>query len=493
MAIYIVLEQPKNWDLVIPGVEVVAARDYLTRPQYSEARRAKVVNLCRGYAYQSVGYYVSLLAEARGHRPMPSVSTLQDLRMRPVLRLVSEEQEDLIRKALGPAPADPNAPREFRVYFGATREPGLERLARTLFNHFQAPLLNVAFAYAAGNWRLEGVRPLATADILPDERPFVAEAARKHFQRRGSAATTATPVARYDLAILYDPEEVHKPSDDRAVQKFVKAARSLGLAAWTIQKEDFASLGEYDALFLRETTAVNHHTYRFARRAEADGIVVLDTPQAIVRCTNKVFLAEAFERASIPTPRTRILHRDNADSVAAELGYPVVLKRPDSSFSVGVRKAHDEDEFRALVADFLSRSELVVAQRFVPSAFDWRVGVLDGRAIYACRYHMAPGHWQIQRTDGSRGGRFGQVDTLAVADAPAEAVRLAERSADLVGEGLFGVDIKEVDGRFLVMEVNDNPSIESGEEDRVLGDELYLVVMRWFLDRLERRGAKERS
>ena len=485
MAVYVVLENPKKWNLEIPGVEVVSAREYLTTSKYSEARRAKVVNLCRGYGYQSVGYYVSLLAEARGHRPMPSVSTLQDLRMQPVLRLISEEHEERIAKALGAG--DPPT-REIRVYFGATPDPGMERLARTLFNHFEAPLLRVEFAFAGGRWRLDAVRPMATADIPDGERSLVATSALRHFQRRSSATDTAATIARYDLAILVDPEEPNPPSDDRAIQKFLRAARSLGMAAWTIGKEDFASLGEYDALFVRATTYVNHHTYRFARRAEADGIVVLDTPQAIVRCTNKVFLAEAFERHGIPTPKTLIVHRDNVAQIPDELGFPVVLKRPDSSFSMGVKKANDPAELAALVTDFLAKSELVVAQKFTPSAFDWRIGVLDGKALYACRYHMATGHWQIQTSDGSSRPRYGNVDTIPVADAPAEAVVLGEKSARMIGEGLFGVDIKEVDGRFLVMEVNDNPSIEAGLEDGVIGDELYLAVMRWFLERLERRG-----
>ena len=238
-------------------------------------------------------------------------------------------------------------------------------------------------------------------------------------------------------------------------------------------------------------TYVNHHTYRFARRAEADGIVVLDTPQAIVRCTNKVFLAEAFERHRIPTPKTVIVHRDNAARLPSELGFPIVLKRPDSSFSMGVRKAEDGAELQALLGDFLAKSELVVAQQFTPSAFDWRIGVLDGKALYACRYHMATGHWQIQTSDGANRTRYGNVDTVPIAEAPGEAVELGERSARMIGEGLFGVDIKEIDGRFLVMEVNDNPSIEAGLEDGVIGDGLYLSIMRWFLDRLERRGRKE--
>jgi hypothetical protein len=77
----VVVENTKRWSLQIPGVEVVPARAYLTDSEFAERRGVAVYNLCRTYGYQTLGYYVSLLAAARGHRPLPSVSTLQDLRL----------------------------------------------------------------------------------------------------------------------------------------------------------------------------------------------------------------------------------------------------------------------------------------------------------------------------------------------------------------------------------------------------------------------------
>ena len=71
---------------------------------------------------------------------------------------------------------------------------------------------------------------------------------------------------------------------------------------------------------------------------------------------------------------------------------------------------------------------------------------------------------------------------------PARRVELGVRAARLIGDGFYGVDVKEADGRFLVMEVNDNPNVDAGYEDAVLGDGLYLAVMDWFRERLEARG-----
>ena len=65
---------------------------------------------------------------------------------------------------------------------------------------------------------------------------------------------------------------------------------------------------------------------------------------------------------------------------------------------------------------------------------------------------------------------------------------LATKAAGLIGDGLYGVDLKQVNGRILVMEVNDNPSVDAGVEDAVLRDDLYRAIMRGFVERLEQRG-----
>jgi glutathione synthase/RimK-type ligase-like ATP-grasp enzyme len=83
----------------------------------------------------------------------------------------------------------------------------------------------------------------------------------------------------------------------------IKAAASVGINARLITHQDAARLLEFDALFIRETTAVNHHTYRLARRAQHEGLVVIDDPLSILRCTNKVFLAELLQKNKISTPR----------------------------------------------------------------------------------------------------------------------------------------------------------------------------------------------
>jgi glutathione synthase/RimK-type ligase-like ATP-grasp enzyme len=299
--------------------------------------------------------------------------------------------------------------------------------------------------------------------------------------------------SKYDMAILVDPEEKLPPSDADAIEKFVDAAEDQGFSVELIEREDFGRVAEFDALFIRVTTSVNHFSYRFARRAAAEGLVVIDDPDSIVRCTNKVFLAELLERHRLRAPKTVIFAEQTAGLVAERIGFPCVVKQPDGSFSTGVKKFETHEAFDAALPALFEQSELLLAQEFVPTPFDWRVGVLDGEPLYVCKYHMARAHWQIIKHDEGGGAALeGLVDTFRVDEAPEQVVQLGVRAAKAIGDGLYGVDIKEVRGRPMVIEINDNPSIDHGFEDKALGDELYRKIMGYFVKRLEERRAAAR-
>ena len=89
------------------------------------------------------------------------------------------------------------------------------------------------------------------------------------------------------------------------------------------------------------------------------------------------------------------------------------------------------------------------------------------------------------------GGKLeGATVALAVGEVPSEIVGTAVRAANLVGDGLYGVDVKEVAGSAYVIEINDNPNIDAGNEDGVLGDALYREVAGVFLRRIRERHGR---
>ncbi|MCB1738197.1 MAG: RimK family alpha-L-glutamate ligase, partial [Gammaproteobacteria bacterium] len=102
-------------------------------------------------------------------------------------------------------------------------------------------------------------------------------------------------------------------------------------------------------------------------------------------------------------------------------------------------------------------------------------------------YGMSPGHWQIiNHNTGGQSPRAGQHRTISVEEAPPKVVKTAIRAARLIGDGLYGVDLKETAKGVLVVEVNDNPNIDVGVEDQFLGDALYRRVISEFVRRLDR-------
>jgi len=483
MNILIVVEEPRRWPLQLPGVNVVSARAYLTDPAYDESHAGKVFNLCRSYRYQSLGYYVSLLAEARGHKPLPRVSAIEDLQSRNLVRLLTEGLEEQIQRSLAPIKSDEF---ELSIYFGRNVASRYDSLCQHMFHLIPAPLLRASFRRRRGEWRLQGVRAIAASDIPEQHQAFVMESATNYFQGRyRRARRRAEP--RFDIAILHDPKNPEPPSNAKALAKFERAAESVGMSSELITREDFGRLAEFDALFIRDTTFVNHYTYRFARRAAAEGLVVIDDPESILRCSNKVYLAELFDRYDVPMPKTLLVHRDNTDKIVPTLALPCVLKQPDGAFSLGVTKVETLEQLDREVQRLLDDSELVVAQEWLPTDFDWRVGIIDRRVIYVCKYYMARGHWQVVRREAEAKPVEGRSVTLSVGEAPAELLKVALKAANLIGDGFYGVDLKQVGERYYVVEVNDNPSVDAGVEDEVLRDALYREVMGTILRRVEER------
>lgn len=476
----VVVDELKDWPLDIPDVEVVAAWDYLTQARFIRPRGVRVYNLCRSFSYQSTGYYVSLLAHARGHKPLPDIATVQDLKLAESPSVLNDELDELIEKSLARIGSGSYV---LNVYFGQNPAKRHERLARELFNLFPAPLLQARFEWKADAWRVARFGAAALGEVPVGQREFMHAAARHYFGRRRAPAKRREN-SRYNLAILVNEDEAEAPSNSKALKAFEKAAEELGIAVDFIDKSDYGRVAEYDALFIRETTAVNHHTYRFARRAAREGLVVMDDPESILRCANKVYQAQLMERHRIPQPKTFLIHRGNLNTVGQALGFPCVLKQPDSQFSKGVIKVDNEAAFKRECRELLERSDLIVGQSFEPTEYDWRIGVLDGVPLYACRYFMAQGHWQIVKREGGK-KHEGNHETLALGQVPPLVIKTAVDAANAIGRGLYGVDLKQFGKVVKVIEVNDNPNIDFGVEDLVLKGELYKAIMQHFLKRLD--------
>ena len=221
-------------------------------------------------------------------------------------------------------------------------------------------------------------------------------------------------------------------------------------------------------------------------------MVVIDDPDSILKCTNKVYLDELLRTHRIRTPKTVIVRRDNLERVDSEIAYPIVLKIPDGSFSRGVFKVNERAELLESAGKLFKSSDLVLAQEFLYTEFDWRVGILNKTPLFVCQYFMSKEHWQIYNHESgkTRGVREGDSKTFRVEDAPEIVVKTALKSAGLIGNGFYGVDLKQTAKGIVVIEINDNPNIDHGVEDTVLKEELYRTIIEDFVWRLDRKRGK---
>lgn len=474
----IIVENPDNWKIDMEGVQVITPAMYISGEWYQQTKGLKVLNLCKSYQYQSIGYYVSLLAEARKHKVLPGVSTIQDFRFPSILREDSQDFDNLIQQTCKNDKVDKI---EFNIYFGTTNEENFNRLASQLFQYIQAPSLRAVFSKRS-KWVLQSIKPLSLGEVPEADRPLLRKALENYFLRKRDVRPDKK---KYDLAILINPDDKYPPSDKKAIQKFLKAADQAGFYAETITKDDFDKIIQFDALFIRETTFVNHHTFKFAKKAKSLGLAVIDDPDSILKCTNKVYLFELLKANKVNTPKSFVIGKENFKSLPDKIAYPFILKQPDGAFSKGVFKISNDKEFKEVAATMFQKSELLIAQEYLPTPFDWRVGVIDGQALYVCKYFMAAEHWQIVNWNKSEDPNEGLVECIAVDQAPAGLIKTALKATGLIGKGLYGVDMKEVDGKFYVIEINDNPNIDAGVEDKILKDKLYSAIMEVFLNKIK--------
>ncbi len=481
----IVVDTLEDWSPYFPSGDVISFEQYLNLPE--PKGRVRVINLCRSSRYLSPGYYCSLLAEARGHHILPSLKVVNDLSRRTLYQLQLADLDEKLRRMSAESGLTQV---KFRSYFGEVSDSRLAGLARDLFERFPCPVLEVELQLRDEAWQLRRLKMISLSEIRDDQEQDQFANALDLFSRKIWRKPKQRKQSRYELAILVDKEEALPPSDAKALSKFVKAAARVGIDAELIGRRDLMRLSEFDALFIRKTTSIDDYTYRFAKKAESEGLVVIDDPTSILRCCNKIYLADLLKRHKIPAPKTEILaSSDNQmlTAVAEQLGFPIVLKIPDGSFSRGMVKVDDLAALRLHTRELLKQSALVLAQEFLYTEYDWRIGVLNQKPIFACRYYMVKNHWQIYSHAEGR-VKSGGFDTLPTFEVPKPVLQAAIKVSRLIGDGLYGIDIKQTGSKAVVIEVNDNPSIDSGVEDLYLGDELYLQVMQEFLRRLVLRG-----
>jgi len=273
------------------------------------------------------------------------------------------------------------------------------------------------------------------------------------------------------IACFVEKYNFTDPREEGALNNFKRAAEAAGNEFNFLFRENISEIPNYNAVFIRATTDPLFTAYIVSKTAWELGLKVIDDPESIQICGNKVHQYELFEKYDVPRIPTISLNKDELhhkriNEIFDTLGKPVVIKAPYTSFSRYVEKAACETSFKEVAKRYFKRSDVLAIQKFTPTAFDWRVGVLNNEVLYVCKYMIPKGKWKHgAKLRGKSTVVWGRTVAMEKQTAPEKLREVALKACSVVGKGLYGVDIKEVDGDYVVVEVNDNPSIYAGYED----------------------------
>jgi glutathione synthase/RimK-type ligase-like ATP-grasp enzyme len=271
------------------------------------------------------------------------------------------------------------------------------------------------------------------------------------------------------LGIFVDRKTLSNSDQLNALIRCRDVAEGMGHDVDFIFPVDINKIPKVDALFIRARTDPLNVTYVASRMASFHGIPVLDDPRSIQICSDKVNMYSRLMQRNISMPKTVFLSKkdltvEQVTHLFDELGSPLIVKEPSTSFSLRVEKVNDIAEFFRVARRFIKLSDWIVIQQYIESKYDWRVGVLDGELLYACKYTIPSDTFKIQASVNGHLVYCG-VESVSPDKVPPHVITLGIDAANAIGRGLYGVDIKNNNGDASVIEVNDNPSIESGEDD----------------------------
>lgn len=271
------------------------------------------------------------------------------------------------------------------------------------------------------------------------------------------------------IAIFTERYTIRSSDELKALTNYRLAAFELGHQLDFLFRSELKYIGNYDAVYIRALTDPLNTSYVVARTAEMKGLRVIDDPISIRICCDKVNMYQRLINNQLPIPETIFLNtkevtKENAEELFSSLGIPLVLKAPNSSFSAYVEKVTSVEEFLSVGKKFLRRADRIIVQQYLPSEFDWRVLTLNGKVLAVVKYIFAKDTWRLM--DRSHDGQQAKVIGIKIEESNPKLLEVALDASNAIGKSLYGIDIKEVDGEYFIIEVNDNPNIDAGYEDQ---------------------------
>ncbi|THD58390.1 MAG: alpha-L-glutamate ligase [Phenylobacterium sp.] len=205
--------------------------------------------------------------------------------------------------------------------------------------------------------------------------------------------------------------------------------------------------------FLRQEEHALFYSMAALDHWEGLGARVINGPGVLAYDTNKARQLSLFRKAGLDIPATRVAHRrEDVLRLAAQVGYPVMVKVNVGGSGTGMIRYENEDELAAAVADELTPvgvDGVALIQAYVP-ARDGRVircEVLDGKLLYALALDGAGSTFDLCPADVCMVDK--PTITISEFKPPGDIVRAVEKVAAMSGLDVGGIEymVDDRDGR----------------------------------------------
>ena len=160
--VLVVVDSYEQWEPYYTSDSVVTIDTYLQDEKFSTSSYL-VINLCSDLSYLSEGYYCSLLAQARKHRVLPSIETLNRLDGSIPLKIGHNLPPHSTCQCLSKSDRD-NGEYILDLFFGKPKDNNFNKIGRTIFEHYPAPLLRVTIS-PSSPYQIREIRNLPLEEL----------------------------------------------------------------------------------------------------------------------------------------------------------------------------------------------------------------------------------------------------------------------------------------------------------------------------------------
>ncbi|MFJ9343337.1 RimK family alpha-L-glutamate ligase [Streptomyces sp. NPDC101733] len=245
-------------------------------------------------------------------------------------------------------------------------------------------------------------------------------------------------------------------------RELIRRGPELGLEVEWVNDEslclghpDAPSVRNYDALLVRSRSYTRGGL--IASLAEASEVRVLNTASAIRACENKAELRTVLRTAGVPVPDFRlVLSRKDFTEGLAALAPPVVLKPVFGGMGKRVTLIRDSDVAQS-VYDYVEDLGHAFEQACLLEPY--LGGGTSVRCLVVGRELVGVAEFASGGTDWRNNAALGN-SSRALAHDP-DVVKIVDGVVDVLGPGIYGVDLFGTPEGYVVNEVNHAPGFRS--------------------------------